>query len=344
MRRSDRMNLILQDSNHVTRSEFYANYLAELGVPLSRALSPPDGPTQVSFEGKMYTLGSGKAKEQAEEDFDPFEFGFSDARCWAEGCLGWIWCQWLSQAPTERIRREVAFVVDRGMEMQERCPNQRYRCLHDLWLLHCAILAASADMVTELAERVIDSTGDTSLRSKDKSPPNNNGELFAAAWCGMLKYWILGDVKKAVQESEIIWGAHRYDIARVAPKALVGKWLEGDWKKFEKLQQKDFAALWERLRKHRILVSETDTERVISFNRVGVPGTGWCWAHCGLAMLAHRQGVEVATDPFWFPLHALQCVARGSQSIDEGPTSALHRMAAPSRSLAIRASRRGRHR
>ena len=51
------MKLILQDSNHVTRSEFYGKNLAELGVPLSDALSPPKSPTHVSFQGKMYTLG-----------------------------------------------------------------------------------------------------------------------------------------------------------------------------------------------------------------------------------------------------------------------------------------------
>ena len=181
-----------------------------------------------------------------------------------------------------------------------------------------------ANKLAELAARVVDSKGDTSPRSKNRSPPNNNGELSAVAWCGMLKYWILGDPKKSVQESKIIWGAYRYDIARVAPKALVTRWLEGDWKAFVKLQQKDFAALWERARKDRIVVSETDSEGVVAFNRIGVPGTGWCWAHCGLAMLAHRQGVEVTTDPFWFPVHALEGVARGTERTVDGPTSALH--------------------
>jgi len=31
----------------------------------------------------------------------------------------------------------------------------------------------------------------------------------------------------------------------------------------------------------------------------------WCWSHCGMAMLAHRKGIEIATDPLWFPLNAL---------------------------------------
>jgi hypothetical protein len=309
------MKLILQDSNIVTRSEFYGKYLASLGVPLIQALTPQN-PVKVSFEGQPFSLGSPKV----EEEFDPFEDGFSGPRCWTEGCLGWIWCQWLSQASPETIRKEVEFVVDRGMEMQERCSIQRYRCLHDLWLLNCAILAASPEKLAALAGRVVDSKGDTSRQSKDTSPPNNNGELFAAAWCGMLKYWILGDLQKSIQESELIWGAYRYDIARFAPKSLVAKWLAGDLRAFVKLQQKDFNGLWEWARKNQIVVSESDSETVIAFHRMPVPGRGWSWAHCGLAMLAHRHGVEVATDPFWFPPHALQCVAPSRERTIESPT------------------------
>lgn len=302
------MNLILQDSKHISRNEFYARVMSQLGVTLDDALNPPKGPTMINFQGKLYPLGSGTLEKKPPVEHDPFEYGFSGARCWAEGCLGWIWCQWLSEAPAESIRQEVTFVVNRGMEMQERCPNQKYRCLHDLWLLHCAILGASSEVMTTLAKRVVDSNGDTGLNCKHGSAPKNDGEQFAAAWCGMLKYWILGDLKKAAQESTLIWSAYRYDIARVAPKALVDKWLEGDWKKFAKLQQKNFASLWDLLRKRRVLVSESDSERVIDFHHLGVPGTGWCWAHVGLAMLAHRRGIEVVTDPFWFPPYALKCM------------------------------------
>jgi hypothetical protein len=314
------MKLILQDS--INRAEFYSQTLGSFGRSLSDTLSPPKGSHSVSVQGKIYALDSGSDKENGEKKYDPFEMGFSTARCWAEGCLGWIWSQWLSQALPETIQKQVEFVVDRGMEMQEQCPNQMYRCLHDLWLLHCAILGASSDKLGELAKHVIDSRGDTSPRSKDRSPPRNNGELFAAAWCGMLKHWILGDQKRSLQESEVIWGAHRYDIARTAPKTLVVKWLEGDWKGFVKLQQKDFKALWEWAGKNRIVVSESGSEKVIAFNLLPVPGRGWCWAHCGLAMLAHRQGVEIAADPFWFPPHALQCVAPGPERTIHGPKCA----------------------
>ena len=152
------------------------------------------------------------------------------------------------------------------MEMQGKCPNQNYRCLHDLWLLNCAILASSERQLKELAAVVVDAKG-------DKQEPRNNGELFAAAWCGTLKYWILGDMKKSADQFDIAGGAYRYDIVRIAPKPLVTKWLAGDWKGFAKEQRKDFKALWEFLRKHTVVASENESETVIDFNIGSSSGT-----------------------------------------------------------------------
>ena len=94
------MRLTLQDS--INRAAFYSKNLGSFGVPLIQALTP-HGPMKVTFEGQSFDLGS----PADEEESDPFEDGFSSPRCWAEGCLGWIWCQWLSQAPPETIRKEV---------------------------------------------------------------------------------------------------------------------------------------------------------------------------------------------------------------------------------------------
>ena len=54
-------------------------------------------------------------------------------------------------------------------------------------------------------------------------------EIYASAWCGMLKHRIPGNRRKAAEQSEAIWGAYRYDIARVTAKPLVTKWLLEDW-------------------------------------------------------------------------------------------------------------------
>ena len=67
------MKLILQDSRN--RAEFYSKTLGCFGISLSDILRPRKGPTQVSFEGKIYTLGSGADKEESEEEYDPFDGG-----------------------------------------------------------------------------------------------------------------------------------------------------------------------------------------------------------------------------------------------------------------------------
>jgi hypothetical protein len=132
------------------------------------------------------------------------------------------------------------------------------------------------------------------------------GELYTAAWSGMMKYWILGDQAKALQQADIIWGAYRDKSLFAAPKPLVQPWLKRDWKAFVKCQQKEFEKLWNRARKDCWTVrSETSTEVVVTTERYQI-GHQWCWAHCGMALLAHRQGAEVVTDPFWFPPAALR--------------------------------------
>jgi len=218
--------------------------------------------------------------------------------------MGWVWCQWLAQTPKEQIRKPIEALVERGMKLQTNAPGRRrYRGLHDLWLLHCGIFASGSKQLKALAEQVVDASG------IDGEPLQNDGELYASAWCGMLKHWILGNRKKAAEQSEAIWGAYRYDIARVAAKPLVTKWLAGDWKSFANAQEKDFETLWERARRDRIVVSEKRDKIVVSMDVI-LPGVRWCWAHCGLALLAYRRAAEVATDPFWFPVDALACAER----------------------------------
>jgi hypothetical protein len=198
------------------------------------------------------------------------------------------------------------------LDLRERSPGYDYLALHDFYLLHCAIFCASDLQLKTVAERVADASGDKGEK------PLDNGELYAAAWCGMMKYWILGDQGKAVQQSEIIWGAYREKGIFAAPKPLVTPWLKRDWKAFVKAQQKDFEKLWNRARKdHWTVKAENSTEIVVTTERYQIEHQ-WCWAHCGMALLAHRQGAEVATDPFWFPRNAIGGAATNPPA-EQGP-------------------------
>jgi hypothetical protein len=216
--------------------------------------------------------------------------------------MGWIWRQWLQEGAVAKIQERVSQFVDKGMEMQTASSLFYMRPHADLYLLHCAIFACESNQLEKLAERVVDSSG-----IGDHKPVDKGGELYASAWCGMLKHWILGDLKEAIRQSEMIWGAYRDASFTAATKPLVTPWLKGDWKAFVKAQQKDFEKLWARGRRDGTVRSEKHDEMVVTVERYPVEQK-WCWAHCGLALLAHRRGVEVVTDPFWFPPHALKCL------------------------------------
>ncbi len=240
----------------------------------------------------------GKPIEQADIVFLAGN-GLQDAAHRASSCMGWIWRQWLLGTSKEMISKRVVPFVDRGLEFRERSKSYDYLALHDLFLLHCAIFASSDSQLKTVAERVADASGDKG------ETPVDNGELYAAAWCGMMKYWILGDEDKALQQSTVIWGARRDQGVLAAPKPLVAPWLKKDWNSFVKAQQKDFEKLWQRARKDGWTVkAETSMEVVVTTDRYQIEHQ-WCWAHCGMAVLAHRQGAQVATDPFWFPRSAV---------------------------------------
>lgn len=229
---------------------------------------------------------------------------FTTARCLAEGGMGWIWSQWLLGTPCSEISDVVEPFINRGMEIQERLPCQRMRGLHDLFLLHCAIFASSDRQLRQLAERVVDAAG------AKGEPPRNDGDLLASAWSGMLKHWILGDKEAATAQSNVIWDAYRPPHFRAATKPLVSAWLSGKWDAFVIQQRKDFEKLWGRANKDGTVTSKRQSHVTVNVADFSVAQL-WCWAHCGMAVLTHRQGVEVATDPFWLPPYAFKCVDAG---------------------------------
>lgn len=226
---------------------------------------------------------------------------------YADWCLGWIWRQWLMGTPHEVIREQVGPFVERGLRLRREAHDYEKLPHHDLLLLHCAIFASDAAQLSEVVETVSDVAGDKGTRPADVGSQFSLscGEFYAAAWCGMMKNAILGDAVKAAEQYAMIWKAKRDQEFVAAPKALTNAWLKQDWRAFINHQKKDFERLWTRARRHQWSVkSETPSEVVVTTRGYRISHM-WCWSHCGMALLAHRKGVEVATDPLWFPPHAL---------------------------------------
>lgn len=219
------------------------------------------------------------------------------------GCMGWIWMQWLLGTPPREICEKVGPFIKRGMEIQRLSPLFHHRPRHDLYLLHCAIFAASDTELKNVARKVVDASG-----WKKHVPIDEFGELHASAWSGMLKYWILCDRQKALEQSDVIWRSTRGTSFSTATKSLVVPWLKGDMESFRKQQKKDFERLWKRIRKTSAITMETKNKVLVNVAPLASVEDFWCWAHCGMALLAVRRGFEVETDPLLFPGHALSCV------------------------------------
>lgn len=225
--------------------------------------------------------------------------GFSVARGMSAMCMKWVWMQWLANGDPKIFRKNVGGFVKKELKIRKVPSRFRMRPVADLYLLHCAIFGSSRSQLEDVAECAVDASG------LDREKPANNGELYASAWSGMLKHWILGDLEKAKQQAELIWGAYRHASFFAAPKPLVSPWIQGRWQAFVKAQEKDFMKLWARGRKDGTVRSESNGDVLVTVQGFPVEQK-WCWAHCGLAVLAYRNGIEVATDAFWFPEHALK--------------------------------------
>jgi hypothetical protein len=236
--------------------------------------------------------------------------GLQDAAHRAVSCIGWIWRQWLLGTSRGVISKRVEPFVQRGLEFRRRSRNFDYLPLHDLFLLHCAIFACSDAQLNKVGEQVSDANGDKGGK------PSDDGELYVAAWCGMLKYWLLGDTEKSHQQSALIWEASRPEGLLASPKALVTPWLKRDWKGFVKNQQNDFKRLWARARKdHWTVKIDRPGEVVVTTDHYQIEHH-WCWAHCGMALLAAREGVDVAVDAFWLPQSAIPtAIAKQKQAL-----------------------------
>ncbi len=226
------------------------------------------------------------------------KFGFADGAIRSERCIAWVWTQWIFGKTTSELSKKVSLSLHRGVGLREYPHVFNDKPLHDLLLIVSASLGGTESDLKEVAECVMDGSGDGNLRASDIN------EVHLCAWTGMFKYWVLGERDRAVSEAEAIWKTRPHPSIKGAAASLVNPWLAGDWDAFRKRQRKDFSRLWAWAKKNKIVI-EKKTKRIVDFPRLVLVKERWCWAHCAMAMLAARQGVEVETDELWFPPTAL---------------------------------------
>ena len=80
--------------------------------------------------------------------------------------------------------------MERGLRLRNEARDYEKRPQHDLLLLHCAIFGSDDAQLNEVVGTVSDAAGDKGTRPADVGNQFSVscGELYAAAWCGMLKH------------------------------------------------------------------------------------------------------------------------------------------------------------
>lgn len=224
--------------------------------------------------------------------------GYSSARHMTAFCPRWIWTQWLLAAPAELIAEKVRLTVNRGIQLHSWAKSEYRRGLHDLFLLNCALYTLPLTELRTVAETLCEASGEE----------ENDGEVLARAWCGTLKYKLLGNNPQSLVQYKHLVAAYNPH-ARTGTKEYLRVLIREDWNKLPALQNKDFARMWARAHRNGIVSGKFPDRQQVIVRINGIPiEQFWCWSQVGVALLAYRLGASVATDPLWFPAHALACL------------------------------------
>ncbi len=227
---------------------------------------------------------------------------FRGAGSVVEECYSWIWYQCLLETPPSTIHAVVREVVAKSIRLQAEEADLYWRAEHDLACAHLAVNGAPQEMVGQLAESMVHA-------SEEKSR-----DLCQQGWSGFMKFSLLGDNKRALEQAEIMFGATKPINLRLPSKTLMMAWLNEDWKGFNRALKESFKRRWAGLdkyvkyaeisKKEPVLTeSEGSIKVVLKKLNQRVDGN---WQENALAILAVSKGVEVPTDPLWFPAVALE--------------------------------------
>jgi hypothetical protein len=209
-------------------------------------------------------------------------------------CLRWIWFQWLHGTPTQKFKPRIEKFIERGLAL--RTPENtgdEWRGLYDILLFSCAVFIDDGKLMAEIAREMVD------------LPRPKRSDALRRAWCGVIKFWMAGEIEKAKKQAALMYSSDRPLNMRLPSKPVMDAFLAEDWKKFNKSLEKVFESLWKDLRKYPRLMEEKNGRAKVRMEGQSVM-QDWPWPDMCLALLAHRKGVGVPSDPLWLPEIALK--------------------------------------
>ena len=216
-----------------------------------------------------------------------------------KGALILLWLEWHQGIRYEQIMKKMKFIIERGIQVnKDPMVYQLLREDHDNFMIQLSILTGIKRLMIDVCESVIE------------ADPNSQGYQYLQAWTGILKYRILGNQDKVLEQYEIM---QRFKSTRIflwPLDKLVGSFVDRDYKTFNSVLKRSCERQWKWSEKEKAISRNSNGELVLD-----APGRHehfmWPWVEGAFAKLAFMDGADIKYDSLWLPLDLVKAVEQG---------------------------------
>ena len=213
--------------------------------------------------------------------------------CLKSACC-WYWLKQHDGQAHDKTRETITWVIKRDLEASKQVnePEESDSGLkydHAIFLLLAAILNDDQPLLDEVLEHV--KHGDS----------NRNGYQFNQAWAGMLKFRILGDREKELEQLEILKRKRSVGYCKSPSHKLATTFCNQDSKAFAAELKKSYRSEWKKLEKEGGVQVDDNGRASVTLSDRNQDHL-WLWPEAAFAKLvAKSESIELPTDPLWLP-------------------------------------------
>lgn len=218
---------------------------------------------------------------------NPVAFGYFKPRSRAHHILAWAWLMWQVDPRPGPVERGLALVPRRGLELHQHpqvtCDREQF----DLLALCCAVLSGDRKLMRDFAA--------SAWHHGHPDLPADTYPLYPA-WCGLLKFEVLGDAAARDAQAEVALATGRLPWVPLPGKALTRRFLHGDPKAFGKQLRSDVRKFEASVKPN----AKVDGEPVFDVRKPS-GHKPWPYMQAVLAKLVALRGHGVECESVWMP-------------------------------------------
>ncbi len=216
----------------------------------------------------------------------------------ARNAINLLWLQWHQGISFEEIKKTIEFIIKRGIQANnDPQAHQSLREEHDNFLIQLAVITGVKKWMLDVCESVIEAN------------PKLDEYQYLQAWTGILKYKILGEDNRVVEQYELMkkWKPDRIFLWPL--DKLVESFVEKDYKTFNMALKRSCERQWKWSEKEKAITKDSDGEIVLDVYKRHDHFL-WPWVECAFAKLAYLDGAEIKYDSPWLPLELVKAIEK----------------------------------